>query len=75
MPIRSMYVLKRRTKKMESRVASCSRVTKETQIEMTLNLDGTGKTDISTGIGFSTICFPALQDTDFFDLKLKVTGI
>ena len=37
---------------MESRVASCSRVTKETQIEMTLNLDGTGKTDISTGIGF-----------------------
>ena len=37
---------------MESRVASCSRVTKETKIEMTLNLDGTGKTDISTGIGF-----------------------
>lgn len=50
---------------MESRVASCSRVTKETQIEMTLNLDGTGKTDISTGIGFFDICFPALQDMDF----------
>ena len=34
---------------MESRVASCSRVTKETQIEMTLNLDGTADHCKSTG--------------------------
>lgn len=50
---------------MESRVASCSRVTKETQIEMTLNLDGTGKTDISTGIGFFDHMLSGLQDMDF----------
>ena len=48
---------------MESRVASCSRVTKETQIEMTLNLDGTGKTDISTGIGLEVDSHHTIEDT------------
>lgn len=37
---------------MENRTASVERVTKETKIRMTLNLDGTGKSDIHTGIGF-----------------------
>ena len=34
------------------RTASVKRTTKETDIEIILNLDGTGKTDIQTGIGF-----------------------
>ena len=33
---------------MENRTASVERVTKETKIRMTLNLDGTGKSDIHT---------------------------
>lgn len=37
---------------MEERTAICHRVTKETDIELELLLDGQGKTDIHTGIGF-----------------------
>ena len=59
---------------MESRVASCSRVTKETQIEVTLNLDGTGKTDISTGIGFFDHMLSGFARHGLFDLTVKVTG-
>ena len=59
---------------MESRVASCTRVTKETQIEMTLNLDGTGKTDISTGIGFFDHMLSGFARHGLFDLTVKVTG-
>ena len=59
---------------MESRVASCSRVTKETQIEMTLNLDGTGKTDIDTGIGFFDHMLNSFAKHGLFDLTVKVTG-
>ena len=34
------------------RKASVNRTTKETDIAITLNLDGSGKADLSTGIGF-----------------------
>ena len=37
---------------MEERIVTCTRKTKETDISLTLNLDGSGKTDIHTGIGF-----------------------
>ena len=59
---------------MESRVASCSRVPKETQIEMTLNLDGTGKTDISTGIGFFDHMLSGFARHGLFDLCIRVHG-
>lgn len=38
------------------RTAEISRKTFETDISMQLNLDGTGKNKIHTGIGFLTIC-------------------
>ena len=37
---------------MENRIASCKRKTKETDIELTINLDGQGKNQIDTGIPF-----------------------
>ena len=37
---------------MESRIAVCTRKTKETDIRISLNLDGGGNTKIQTGIGF-----------------------
>ena len=35
-----------------SRIGDVERTTKETKIKLTLNLDGEGKGDIATGIGF-----------------------
>ena len=37
---------------MASRTATITRTTKETDISLTLEIDGTGKTDIDTGIPF-----------------------
>ena len=59
---------------MESRVASCSRVTKETQIEMTLNLDGTGKSSLDTGVGFFDHMLDGFTRHGLFDLDIKVKG-
>ena len=59
---------------MEKRIASCRRVTKETQIEITLNLDGTGKTDISTGIGFFDHMLSGFARHGLFDLTVKTEG-
>ncbi|MEG1458753.1 MAG: imidazoleglycerol-phosphate dehydratase, partial [Acetivibrio sp.] len=36
---------------MAERICTITRKTKETQIEITLNLDGSGNTEIKTGIG------------------------
>lgn len=59
---------------MENRTASLTRNTKETQITLTLNLDGTGQTDISTGIGFFDHMLSGFARHGLFDLTLKVTG-
>lgn len=40
------------------------RNTKETKITMSLNLDGTGKASLNTGIGFLTICWMDLHVMD-----------
>ena len=54
---------------MEERAATICRITKETKIELTLNLDGTGKTQINTGIGFFDHMLHGL-----FDLSVSVDG-
>jgi len=59
---------------MTDRTAKISRKTKETDITVTVNLDGTGKTDISTGIGFFDHMLDALGRHSFIDLKVKADG-
>ena len=57
-----------------ARSTTVSRKTKETDINLILNIDGTGKSDISTGIGFFDHMLEGFSRHGFFDMKLKVKG-
>ena len=59
---------------MMSRTASVKRTTKETQINMELNMDGKGVGKISTGIGFFDHMLEGFAKHGFFDLDLTVNG-
>ena len=56
------------------RIASITRDTNETQISMSLNLDGSGRGNISTGIGFFDHMLNSFARHGFFDLDLTVKG-
>lgn len=56
------------------RTARIERKTKETDIVLELNLDGTGKAEVSTGIGFFDHMLYSFARHGFFDLKLTVKG-
>lgn len=57
-----------------ARTAVINRKTKETDISISLNLDGTGKAEISTGIGFFDHMLEGFAKHGFFDLKCKTDG-
>ena len=57
-----------------SRTATIRRNTKETQIDIRLNLDGHGKSQISTGISFFDHMLDLVARHGAFDLKLAVKG-
>lgn len=59
---------------MAGRIAVVNRKTAETEIEMELNLDGSGITNIDTGIGFFDHMLNSFAKHGFFDLTLKVKG-
>lgn len=56
------------------RTASVERNTKETQISVSLNLDGTGQYDVSTGIGFLDHMLEQLSRHSLIDLTVKAEG-
>ena len=56
------------------RIAVMTRNTNETKISMTLNLDGRGKADIHTGIGFFDHILNSFARHGFFDLELQAQG-
>lgn len=56
------------------RIATISRETKETQIQLTINIDGTGKTNIDTGIGFFDHMLNSFARHGLFDLNVKAKG-
>ena len=59
---------------MQNRIGSCKRKTKETDIELTINLDGQGKNQIDTGIPFFDHMLNGFARHGLFDLKVHVTG-
>ncbi|HVN16019.1 MAG TPA: imidazoleglycerol-phosphate dehydratase HisB [Anaerolineales bacterium] len=56
------------------RTAEISRQTNETQIEIKLDLDGTGKHEISTGLGFFDHMLTHLAVHGLFDLTIQAKG-
>lgn len=56
------------------RTASITRNTKETHIALTLNLDGQGKSEVNTGIGFLDHMLTSFARHGLFDLTVEVHG-
>ncbi len=57
-----------------ARSTTVTRKTRETNIYMILNLDGTGQSEVNTGIGFLDHMLEGFSKHGFFDLKCKVSG-
>jgi imidazoleglycerol-phosphate dehydratase len=58
----------------EARRVTLSRRTRETDITLTLDLDGTGAADIHTGLGFYDHLLGSFAHHGLFDLAVRVTG-
>lgn len=59
---------------MSDRIAKVERTTKESSISVEINLDGTGRTDISTGVPFFDHMLTALGQHGSFDLIVHAKG-
>jgi len=57
-----------------TRRVTVGRRTRETEIDLTLDLDGSGRADISTGIGFYDHLLTSLAHHGLFDLQVRATG-
>ena len=59
---------------MDCRISEVARKTKVTDITIKLNIDGSGKSDVSTGIGFFDHMLEGFARHGLFDLTAKVNG-
>lgn len=59
---------------MQNRIGSCVRNTKETQIELEINLDGSGEAKIDTGVPFFDHMLNGFARHGLFDLRVSVKG-
>lgn len=59
---------------MTKRTATINRKTKETQVELTLNIDGSGSGSINTGVGFLDHMLDLLAKHGLFDLTVRASG-
>jgi len=59
---------------MTERSVSKSRSTSETQVSLTLDIDGRGTSEIETGIGFLNHMLTLIARHGFFDIKLQAEG-
>ena len=59
---------------MTERKATLARKTRETDIQLELNLDGTGQYEVSTGIAFFDHMLESFAKHGAFDLRLRATG-
>ena len=57
-----------------AREASVVRKTKETDIQLSLNIDGSGKSEICTGVGFFDHMLEGFSKHGFFDLEIEAKG-
>ena len=56
------------------RTATIKRETRETQIELSINLDGTGKYNVDTPVGFLTHMLETFSKHSLIDLEVMATG-
>ena len=66
--------MQKRSKSTDSRTATVKRRTKETKISATVDLDGTGAYDVSTGVGFLDHMIEQLARHSLIDIALKAEG-
>lgn len=59
---------------MAMRIAQKRRKTRETEIEVSINLDGTGRSAISTGVGFLDHMIDQIARHGLIDLEIKAAG-
>lgn len=59
---------------MDNRSVDIERNTKETKIKLSLNIDGSGKAKINSGIGFFDHMLEGFAKHGFFDLDVLITG-
>lgn len=69
-----LFSLARITLSMPDRIATVSRDTLETQIAVSVNLDGTGKTSFDTGISFLEHMLDQVARHGLIDLEIRANG-